>query len=410
MSALKLCLLSRDPRGTEKLSHGGGALRRVIYGIVLLDYILFIEHTRMLERTMPEKGELLDMERGNQQPSLPPNLQEFEVIYEKQPSFLTRCRGSLYDKWTIAAMFFDLICAGYQAVDSYANIYPGSKFAANILLNNSTWKAWEAFYWIFVICATVCNIMLLFTDWYKRLWRLGQKLRSGCLICIWFGLLPLLTFLALSGAIWMTYLIRSLWKGNAWNNACQGWDITAVVTGVKTLPGNYSFPLLATATVSAAQGSFTLRLLRQNTNYQQFTLAVYSSYPKMQFLPTYSNISYNTLDLSYSASNISASYIYSPNLAFPSLSLKLRDPSIPFTRPDRKDYPPSADLIRQNGSAISNILQTVMTSPADCITLKVCGSRQYLAEFQVALGVVMIEQFKTGMYCTLTNNKAPPNL
>lgn len=366
---------------------------------------------------MPEKEKLLDLEAAHHKTSLPPQLQEFEVEYDTRPPFRTRFRqaiqpGRRTTKWVIAAVCLDLICAGYQAVDSYSDIYPGSELAAHILRNTSTWGAWFAFYWIFTIFACICNVSLLFTDQWKWFWRLSEKLKFGWLIRVWRMVLVLVVIGLIFGPIWVTYLIRGLWSNSVWNSACSGWDITAVIQAVSYYQWASHPSVIATATISAAQGSFIMKLMPQNfdNNYEQYTVRAFSNVNQPGFNPAFANISYNTISHAYNGSNITASYVTSPNLAFPALDLELRDPSIPFTRPNMNTYPPSADLIYRNGSTEANVLQTVMTSPTTCTTLKVCGTQNYLKDFQIALGVVMIEQFKVGVLCSVPSDTASPNL
>jgi len=362
---------------------------------------------------MLEKVHLLDLERHTLPKSLPSQLEPFEVVVEEPPSIYKRLRTSLWPPsiWTIGAIFFDIICAVYQSFESYKEIYPGSKIAANILLTNGTLKAWETFLWIFVVLATVCNVMLTRTIWFKWLWGLGRLLKSNILQYIYYSSFSLITFfLVLTGAIWIQYLIRGIWATNAWDNVCEGWDIMANIDGISYTSFNRSPPIVATATITAAQGQFFLHLLHRNSSVSQYNLSADSFHSKPPFAAYYSNITYNSINTTYTISNISNSYYTVPNLSFPSLGLELRDSSIPFTRPTMRNYPPSADLVRRNGSITSNVLQTVMTQPGDCTQLAVCGMNSYMPEFQIALGVIMIEQFKSGIYCTLPDGSIAPNL
>ena len=122
---------------------------------------------------------------------------------------------------------------------------------------------------------------------------------------------------------------------------------------------------------------------------------------RVNHIPPLSTITYNSASTTYSINNRTAgSYLLDPNLSFPTLGLELYDPSIPFTT--NGSHPPAANLIRHNGSHVSNVLNTVTLSPHDCTQLKVCGMTSDGTEedFQIALGVVMMEQFVYSVACS----------
>jgi hypothetical protein len=373
----------------------------------------------MAEENPNDEEKLLGLEHTRTSTSLPRQLQEFEVIYDERPSSLNRYRQAIKSlwhkslwppsKWTIAAIVFDVFCAGYQVVDSYIDIYPGSEVAAHVLRNNSSWDAWYIFFWILAAIATFCNCSLLWRNWFKRFWALGTRIKFPWLIRLWRILLILFLCAALSGPFWITFVIRAVWKNSAWDAACSGWDVTAIVQGINYYNFRSNPSIIATATLSTATGPYFMQLIHQKFNYDQYTVQTFTG--NSHFGHAISNLTYNTITDTFNGTNITTgSYVTSPSLAFPSLDLELRDPSIPFTRSNVNTYPPSADLIYRNGSTESSVLQTVMTMPGTCTTLKVCGTQDYLEDFQLALGLVMIEQFKVGVYCTVPSHTPVPSL
>jgi hypothetical protein len=105
--------------------------------------------------------------------------------------------------------------------------------------------------------------------------------------------------------------------------------------------------------------------------------------------------------------NITASYVTSPNLAFPSLNLSLADTSIPWVRPGAyKCWPPAANLVESiapSGESL-NVLRTITLKPGDCTQMEICGTGTNTpAAFQIALGVISIEQFRYSLCCTGKN-------
>jgi hypothetical protein len=335
------------------------------------------------------------------------NLQPFEVILDSYPTRLQKsvCQsmgGRLHAikpwplQWRVimTTICLNLICAAYQSVDSYSQVYPDSKIAANILLNNHTKSAWTAFYWIFAICAVGFNmsiIILLPFGWFRSRWQCP-------FLCLLIIVVPALVFAPFYAAV----IIRDIWGDVAWTNACNGWDITAVVQGVRWADFRDDLIFVGMSTVVVGQGNFTTRLHRNSQDDNLYDFYITEAH---HFTPPYTNFTYNTANTTYTIANVTTSYTEVPNLSFPSLGLELLDPSIPFHRNDDNTYPPSANLVYRNGTLLSNVLSTSVLRVGDCTSLKVCGMQGLIGAFQIALGVVMIEQFKASVYCTIPANE-----
>lgn len=275
----------------------------------------------------------------------------------------------------------NLIWFIFSFIDSYRNVYLGSKLAANIQTNSHIEAAFEAFKWIFIIIS-------VFVNWEfvaEVLIELADV--NFCLI--------FLVFYPLAGlgaiGVWLFPFVENSWQENVWLNACKNWDINAVVQGESfdCWPNcNASSIIVGVAIVLLAHGNYTMQLqyTRESENFYDF--AVNQTY---NFTPLLSNIAYNFANATYSISDIITSYVESPNLAFPALNLELRDPSIPFFH---LCYPPSANLIRCNRSVESNVLMTVTLNADDTTELRVYGMQDGSEDFQIALGIVTIAQFK----------------
>jgi hypothetical protein len=200
-------------------------------------------------------------------------------------------------------------------------------------------------------------------------------------------------------------LVESIWQNAVWNDACQGWDITAVLQGIGSVSTSNLGPLstynVGLATIFLASGgNHTMQLALQSIGkwYDRYTFNVTEQF---NHIPPLSNITYNSTAMTYSISNHTASsYLLDPNLSFPSLGLELYDPSIPFKT--NGAHPPAANLIRHNGTYVFKVLNTVTLSPNDCTLLKVCGMTRDGTEedFQIALGIVMMEQFVYSVACS----------
>jgi hypothetical protein len=235
-------------------------------------------------------------------------------------------------------------------------------------------------------------IILLPFGWLRSRWQCP-------FLCLLIIVVPALAFAPFYAAV----IIRGKWGDVAWTDACNGWDITAVVQGVRWADFRDDLLFVGNSTVVVVgQGNFTIQLHR---NYQDGNLYYFYVTDTHHFTPPYTNFTYNTANTTYTVANVTTSYNEVPNLSFPSLALELRDPSIPFHRTDDNAYPPSADLVHRNGTQLSNVLSTSVLRVSDCTSLKVCGMQDTIGAFQIALGVVMIEQFKASVCCTMPANE-----
>jgi hypothetical protein len=313
------------------------------------------------------------------------------------------------------AIFFDLVCAAYQAVDSYKRLFPGSKIAANILLNRQTQRAWEAYYWIFAVIASILNLyaVRVWIVWLSTTFRLQQRLerilksagvRVLLSLCLFFIILPALMVTPL----WMACVLRYPWQTIAWKHVCVGWDYTILLDAISwdKYNSNPNQTHVGNAIVLAAHGNFTIQLFHDVHVHNVFTFNVSETFNNKSLIPS---IIYNLTDLTYKIGNVINSFNVTPSLSIPSLHLDVRDPSIPFIRSD-KSYPPSADLVYRNETTLSNVFKTFLLNFPSCTEMKACGMQDHAEAFQVALGVVMIEQFRASLYCTVPSNETVQGL
>jgi len=320
---------------------------------------------------------------------------------------------------TIIAITLNVICTVYQAADVYRRIYPGSKVAANILLNKHTHTAWNAFFWLFAVAATIANMFVaqLWTSWFAEISRiealLKKILRREFLLLMCSGIRSFIVVPALVfGPCWIVFAYRYAWKAIAWHHECSGWDYVILLDGVSWDPFLSNRSLVGTATILATPGMTKMDLFRDVRTHGNYIFKI--SQTSNSTLPL-SSIAYNLTGATYTANNITSSFNVTPFLSFPSLDIDTRDHSIPFLRPDDKSYPPSADLIYRNSTTISHLLTTELLRLAswnfsDCTKLKACGMQDRTGGFQIALGVVLIEQVLSSLYCTLPSNSTVPLL
>lgn len=348
-----------------------------------------------------------------------PELQPFQVIIEPRITGHVRTfklnikRNRELILWVTGAILINSGCAAYQLIESYRVTYLGSKIAATLLRTSNIERTWAAFYWIYAILAVYYNINFLthFAN-VLRNWMPWNRLLNNrnCVLSTIAILLNLLTYLALCalcvGPLWLTYPIRMAWQAIAWSRACNNWDIDAVISGIRWDTMNQTLPLAGIAVVKVlGKGNYTMRLDRRQPNstvYNWYLTNTVNVTPPLNF------ISYDISHRKYTVNNITNIYHSGP-VSFPMRGLAVRDPSIPFVNPNDDCYPPSLDLVQYNGSVVSNVLRTVMLKVGDCTTLKVCGMNDRAGSFQIGLGVVMIEQFRSSVYCT-TQYDAPHSL
>jgi hypothetical protein len=199
------------------------------------------------------------------------------------------------------------------------------------------------------------------------------------------------------------------WHKIAWSHVCDGWEVDAVLTGVDF--GAYSqldapnTTLVGSAAITIGQGGYTMQLFQNAVRHNFFTFNVSDT---LGFEPPLSTIWYDMIATTYTVANVTMSFDMTPNLSFPSLNLQLADPSIPFVHGDLS-YPPSANLIYSNGTSASRVLRTELLNYPHCTQLKVCAMQGSTGTFQIALGVVMIEQFSAAVFCTIPEDYSGPD-
>lgn len=359
--------------------------------------------------SLPKEGEI---ELGHAAAVPPPALAAFEVIIEPSPPFHIRVRNSIRtwytsltpaDKKVCAAITLDAICIVYQTIDAYATLYPGSKIAANILLNANTNRAWEAFFWLFAIFTSLANVIAapIWVAWCARKLQIDRLRVRKCCFCLVVSLCVGIIVPALAAApFWATWVIRVIWQDIAWSRVCNGWEVDAVLTGVDWQTYYPNITSVGGAVVVIGRGEYTMQLFRDAVLHNLFTFNVTNT---LNFTPPLSTISYDMDALTYTVANVTTSFNMTPNLSFPSLNVQLADPSIPFVRTD-PSYPPSANLIYRNGTSDFNFLRTELLDYPDCTQLKVCGMQDSTRRFQITLGVVMIEQFSAAVFCTIPSS------
>lgn len=285
----------------------------------------------------------------------------------------------------IAVVFiYWTICLLFIIFDSYQSSHPGTKIASNI---NQGGLAFPIFRIIF------CNFGVLATlipGFYFVGW--GTKLvyqRFGIWVAIPFSIvwLGVCAFFATWQA-WLSFLVTPIWTDNFLNTACQGWNMS-IMLAPDSLNLEQSLPFLGIATITLVNGTYALQLEQNaaNHNFMYFyTLNTTNAEPPI------SNITYNTYNMTYTVNNVTAHYTTTPNFAIPSRGMQLVDPSIPFI----SSGPPSANLILKNGS---RVLDTVTTLYSDCTQLKVCAMYDSAGDFEIALGIVMMQQFQYAQTC-----------
>ena len=352
-------------------------------------------------------------------------LQSYEVVITPSPSFHSRVRKSLQPRrWfpsvitaktkIIVMVAFNVIWAVYVTVDAYATIHPGSKIAANISVNTSTSNTFDSFLWIFAFFAVIVNLFVasVWVDWawnwglrvlrMDDIWRETSRFDPVACFGFWIVVIALITTPG-----WATEVVRISWQKIAWSHVCDGWEVDAVLTGVDF--GAYfldspNTTLVGSAAITIGQGGYTMQLFQDAILHNFFTFNVSDT---LGFEPPLSTIWYDMIATTYTVANVTTSFDMTPNLSFPSLNLQLADPSIPFVHGDLS-YPPSANLIYSNGTSDSRLLRTELLKYQHCTQLKVCGMQGSTGTFQIALGVVMIEQFSAAVFCTIPEEYSGP--
>ena len=130
------------------------------------------------------------------------------------------CRAATIISLFIGIQFSVAVYAFYYC---YEHVYPGSKIAAVI---DVKYNVFHLFYWTFVVFASIFNFVIC--SWVYRC-TTGPIKR-------WFPCYPFVATVIFcvvgSWPLWVAALVELIWQNVVWNNACQGWDITAVLQGV----------------------------------------------------------------------------------------------------------------------------------------------------------------------------------
>jgi hypothetical protein len=334
-------------------------------------------------------------------------LERFQVETVPPPPFSERLRNRLgpSNLWSLAnscgrwgwiisgVIVLEVIFVLLNYYDCYQSIYPGSTVAAAINRTVATGTVFNVFKGMIcsggvAITGTVLVMLLI------RGMRYGVKLFprwiviSFAIIC-----LPVLIFLG-TWQGWISFMLKPVLTNYVYNTACQGWDISADLQGVSWDNQLQSLPYVGTATVVLAYGNYSMQLERDETNHDVFTFYLLNTF---NYTPPFSNVTYNFSNETYTIDNVTTKFTLEPNLQFPHLDLVLRDISIPF---ESTYGPPNADLIYRNGLVQKNVFNTVTTRDGDCTQLRACGMLSPKGSFEIAMGVVMIQQYNYSVSCT----------
>ena len=295
----------------------------------------------------------------------------------------------------LAFLTVELIFFLFNYYEIYSVVFPGSTVAKNLSGGGGT--AFEVFKWMICWLSGVITIPAGFYLAVRGIRGVAKGLGDGvgvCVACIfalpWIGICLFLG----SWQMWIYWLGSALWSTSVWNNACNAWDGYAILQGIQWADVSSSLPYVGTATVFLAAGQYAMQLERNN---QFHNIYYFYNLNLGNVTPTYENITYNTVNNTFTISNITTHFKGGTNLAFPSLDLYLNDPSIPFGGDCGF---PNANLVYKNGSTTLNVLNTVNTRTSDCTELKVCANLEPRGDFEIAMGVVMIQQYLYGVCCT----------
>ena len=351
----------------------------------------------------PSSADKKDLESG----SSPPNDHESHC----QSSCFKSLGGILKNVFTVigavaicsaivsVVLLPDIIFGTYAYYINYTKVYPGTKAAFNVSKNKATGTVFQLFYWTVASLASSYNFFLIW---------LALKQLKDLALCVCLLFLPALALGTLT--LWIRPLIENGWHSRVWENGCQGWDFHAILATVDLSSVGTTFPThVGNITIFMANLNLTMQLIHQPLNPYIFDMVTTSNTSINSFLPY---VSYNIKNLTYTipstdSKNITSFYVTSPNLAFPSLNLSLADPSIPWVRPNAYTcWPPAANLFETTASSgeSSNVLRTITLKPGDCTQMEICGSGiKTPIGFQIALGVISIEQFRSSLCCTGNN-------
>lgn len=319
----------------------------------------------------------------------------FNASYFRSVVDFCKARGCIIGIMIILEIGFVLFNYYY----SYQSVYPGSKVAANINRTRSSGTAFEVFKWMIcsasvALTGSLAVLLLIFGA------RLVDKIFPRWVIVpfatFW---VPLCVFLG-TWQVWISFLLVPVWTDHVYSTACHGWDMSANLQGVSWDNQFKSLPHVGTAMVVLAHGNYSMHLERDEIDHD-----VYYFYPAdtFNYTPPFSNITYNFANAIYTIDNVTTHFTLKPNLQFPSLDLVLHDMSIPF---ESTYGPPNADLVYHNGSIQTNVFNTVTTKANDCTQLRACGMLNPNGAFDIAMGVVMIQQYSYSISCTTPSNNS----
>lgn len=263
----------------------------------------------------------------------------------------------------------------------YADVYPLSLQAAHI--QGAHHVVYEVFRWILSIVGCLAMSFLAVAA-------IGSCMDGdGCDFCQFVVLI--LPVLALKFVIWLpvylSLIIRPRMADRAWNAMCDEWEIQATLNGSTSEGLNITLGI-ATVVLSTA-GNYTMQLIANSA----FNLS-FSVVDSFNYTPPISTIVYNNESLIFTTDNAtSGHYIVTPQLSFPSLNLE-------STAPDYINFEteggPALALLSYNRTM--PVLYTVNTKPGDFSLLRVCGSLEPIGDFQIAMGVVLMQQYLDTLY------------
>jgi hypothetical protein len=294
----------------------------------------------------------------------------------------------------------ELIFFLFQYFSAYQTIYPGSRVAQN--LSGAGGTAYAVFEWF--ICGS--SFALTFPmGLYVGFGGVGViaehmgKLVAALLALPWIGICLFLG----TWQIWVYWLMVDVWGQSVWNHACDTSSGYAMLDGITWDDVSSSLPYIGTVTVLLAAGNYSMQLSRNSTIHSTY---YFQNLYTGSLTPTFDHISYNTLNKTYTIENATNHYSTTPNLAFPSLDLVLKDNSIPF---GNEGDMPLANLIYRNASTTLNVLNVVNTANNDCTKMKVCVNTKPDGDFEIALGLLMIRQYLYGVSCTTPSDSSNDN-
>lgn len=294
---------------------------------------------------------------------------------------------------TLVVLVIELIFFLFNYYDVYQDVFPGSTVAKNLAGGGGT--AFEIFKWMICWCSGAFTVPLGGYLGFVTIKALAQSSTAGTILAFIFAL-PIFAVGLFVGSwqMWIYWMWTPVWTNSVWNHACDTWDGYALLQGITWGDVSSSLPFVGVATVFLASGNYSMQLERNNRFHNTFT---FYDLQTGNITPLFDNITYDTIHHTYTIKNVTTHYTLDPNLAFPSLDMELADNSIPF---DSDCGYPAADILYHNGSVTSNVLNTVNTNYDDCTQLKMCVMSHPEGDFEIAMGVVMIQQYLYGVCCT----------